>query len=205
MARINRVKKAAKDQRKCGVCGKPIVAGDAYKWVKPRFGSKQVRCTSCPDWRRSELTTSKLANAYAAQEQFEDITDFTEYETVDAWEMLAEALGDQIEECAEEYEESASNIEDGFGHEVPMSEELREKADMVREWADEVRQAVSNVDPYDEADAIAEVKEELADELEGLDEDEREEMIGEAVAEKYTTWLDEMAEAISEALCNEPF
>jgi len=124
---------------------------------------------------------------------------------VEAWESLAEALGDQIEECAELYEESASNIEDGFGHEVPMSEELREKADMVREWADEVRQAVSNVDPYDEADAIAEVKEELADELEGLDEEEAEEMIGEAVAEKYTTWLDEMAEAISEALCNEPF
>lgn len=43
MARVNVVKKAAKYQGKCEICGKEINAGDPYKWVKPRFGHKRIR------------------------------------------------------------------------------------------------------------------------------------------------------------------
>ena len=201
MARVTRVKKAAKDQRNCEKCGVALPAGSAYKWVKPRAhksmrGIKRVRCTSCPDWRRSEISSSKLADAYAAQEMLED-TNTSGYTTMDEFEALADTLADMVEGCADGYEESADAIEDGFGHEVPMSEELREKADMVREWAEEIRYSAQNADVFEEAQAEAEVREEDPD----VDEDD----VVDLVEEKRDEWREAVLEAIQEAMYNEPF
>ena len=66
-----------------------------------------------------------MAGVYAAQEAWEDaIADVESQEDV---EQALSDLGDAIEEVAEEYGESADNIEDGFGHETYVSEDLREK------------------------------------------------------------------------------
>lgn len=208
MARITYVKKAAKPHT-CQKCGAAIEIGDSYKHVSPRAGSfargrKLIRCSACPTWKRSELTSSKLADAYAAQEQFDDDESRGSFTSLDEFLGLVEELADQIEGCADGYEESADNIESGFGHEVPMSEELREKADQVREWAENVRSACSDFDEFDEDAARVEVIEDLYDE-ETPEEDRDDDDIRDGIQQKLAEWNEEISEAISAALNEEPF
>jgi uncharacterized protein YoaH (UPF0181 family) len=138
MARITYVKSARKDQGTCQKCGKPISAGDPYKWVAirptPRSSRKYKRCASCPNWKPSELSSSKLAAIYAVQEDFEEYN----FETFEDIQSFMESAGDAIRDVAEEYRESAQNIEDGFGHETYVSQELADKADTLEGWADDV-------------------------------------------------------------------
>ena len=103
------------DPERCGKCGTTIEPGDPYKWteIKMQYGGRRlVRCSTCPTWRPSELSTSKMAGIYAAQEA--------------------------VREVAEEYRESAQAIEDGFGHPTYQSDELNERADELDGWADDV-------------------------------------------------------------------
>jgi len=144
----------------CNFCGKPINIGDPYKWVAPRahraaHGTKKSRHTTCPAWKPSELTSSHhLATIYAAQEDAEasmaNLAVSSVGETVEVAEQLqeiAETFSEAIMEANESYTESADNIEEGFGHETYQSEELREKAEAVESWADEV--SSFTVDDYD--------------------------------------------------------
>jgi hypothetical protein len=127
------------DPEKCGKCGKEIAVGDPYKHttVKRTYGGvRMVRCVDCPDWRQWELTTSKMAPIMQAQDQtsFDDCEDYQSI--VDTLEEFANTVRD----VAAEYEESADNIEDGFGHETYQSAELREKYEALEAWADELEQ-----------------------------------------------------------------
>ena len=127
--------------RTCGKCNNEIKVGDPYRWVQPKSGPyggiKRYRCMDCPTWRQSELSSSKMAGVYAAQEQLDD--DLYNMNDVSDLEGLRDDLADQIEAVADEYDESAQNMVDGFGHETSMSDELVEKAEALREWAEEVR------------------------------------------------------------------
>ena len=91
---------------------------------------------SCPSWRQSELTSSKMAGIYAAQEHLSDIID--SLETVDDLTDAAQTFADAVREVGEEYRESQSNMVDGFGHDTSMSDELGEKADMLDDWANDI-------------------------------------------------------------------
>ena len=54
---------------------------------------------------------------------------------------MTNALGEAasaIREIAEAKRESASNIEEGFGHETSQSDELNDVADTLENWADDV-------------------------------------------------------------------
>lgn len=148
--RINRVKHALKKGLKCGNCGKDIlpsrndkktkkrVLGDAYMWIKPRYGGKRIRCTSCP-FRDSDLTTSeKLGRVYDARDSARD--SISQWDGVEL-EDLRSALNDCVEaarEVSDEYNESADNIEQAFPNGTPTSEECREKADEISSWCDEM-------------------------------------------------------------------
>lgn len=125
----------------CGKCGATIEVGQPYKWVKtksgPYGGMTKYRCATCPTWRPSELSSSKMAGVYAAQEQCDD--NAGDCQTRDDFEQLAVDIADQIDAVAEEYQESADNIEEGFGHETSMSDELRSKYDELTSWAEEIR------------------------------------------------------------------
>lgn len=187
--RINHVTKARKAQGECGACGKEVAAGTAYKWVKARYGPKRVRHEDCPTWKASELTSSdKLAAAYGAQEDiYEAIANWApdpnEPDASDIVEALEAAASTIRDEVAEGYRESASNIEDGFGHSTSQSEELEGKADEADTWADEVEQAASDMDePPD--------KEDVAD-------DDWQEAV--------TTWADDVKQAAEEAANACPF
>lgn len=159
MARVTHVKKAQKDQGRCEVCGKPIEAGAAYKWCKPRshrgaVGYKRKRHEACRSWRPSELTSSPaLSTLYAAQETAGDDLEAWDRESLDDLRSIIEALAEGVREAASVYEEGASNIEDGFGHATSTSEELAEKAEALNSAADDVEGAADELEEWDEDDA----------------------------------------------------
>jgi len=151
MARVTHVKKSRKPWV-CERCGKAIEVGQPYKHISPRSGPwergrKRVRCADCPAWKPSELTSSKMAGVYAAQESFQAFLGLWSPEDgLEDVENALEEFASEVEQVADEYEESASNIVDGFGHETMQSDELQEKADSLRDWAEEVRSAYQDVD-----------------------------------------------------------
>lgn len=153
--------------RACEKCRAEIKPGDPYKWVQPKSGpyggAKRVRCGACPAWRPSELTYSKMAGVYAAQEQLED--DLGGCSSVEDLESLRDDVAEQVREVASEYEEGADNIEGGFGHETPTAEEMREKSEELEAWADEIESV-----EFDEPEEGADVEQHWEDERCNLDE-----------------------------------
>jgi hypothetical protein len=151
MARVHHVKKSQKEQGPCQKCGIPIEKGVPYKWVAIMTGQRSSRtmkrCDACRTWRPSELTTSKMAGVYAAQESVDDVR--SEWNPLDDdTSALNDALcaaAESVREVADEYRESADNIEDGFGHPTFMSEELEQKADELGSWADEIEQSATDL------------------------------------------------------------
>lgn len=154
--RVHRVKRAAKPQGLCEVCLLTIQAGTAYNWIKSRYGPKRSRHAHCRPFRPSDLTSNdKLSELYAIQEAIED--------DVGAWGILEQtdlsnlisALEDGAEAArgvAEQYRESAENIESGFGHATSQSEELASNGDEVDGWADELEQLSTGLEPAPEGD-----------------------------------------------------
>lgn len=131
MARVTTVNHARKDQGNCSKCGDPIKKGDGYRHASPGFrGSKIVRCLK-PEcsFRGSDLTTSKLATVYAAQEAAED--DVAQAEDADGLKAAMEAVAEAAREVADEYREAAEAMgEAGYENE--------ERADTLESYADEV-------------------------------------------------------------------
>lgn len=175
---------------KCGRCGVTIEVGQPYKWVKtksgPYGGATLIRCKPCPSWKASELSSSKMAGVYAAQEQCDEQIDGCE--EVGDLESLRDDLADQIEAVGEEYEEASQNMEDGFGHETSMSSELRERGEELKSWADYIR----NVD-FDDF-------EEPEREEDAADDEEHESDVEEARQE----WIEEQRSKLSDEMGNCP-
>jgi len=73
MARVKVVKKARKDQGKCGRCGEEIKAGMPYRHWSFRYGGTRKRCMKAECFpKMSDLTNNeKLATFYAAVESLE--------------------------------------------------------------------------------------------------------------------------------------
>ena len=124
----------------CDKCGTEITVGSSYRWVQiksgPYGGRTLIRCSVCPSWRQSELTSSKMSGIYAAQEHLSDVID--SLETVDDLTDAAQTFADAVREVGEEYRESQSNMVDGFGHDTSMSDELGDKADQLDDWANDI-------------------------------------------------------------------
>lgn len=156
MARITHVAKAqaSKKPRWCARCGVEIKPGEPYKWFANRIGRMSIRKNYCRDHspRPSDMTTSdKLSALYAAQEAFED----AQGAGMDTPEHVADRLheaADSVREVAEAYTESADNIEEGFGHETMQSQEIREKAEAVEAWADEIDDAANDCESMSHED-----------------------------------------------------
>jgi hypothetical protein len=198
---------------KCEKCGKVIEVGTPYKWVKPKsgpYGGRQRnRCAGCPSWKPSELTGSAaLSTLYGAQEAAEDaLAAWDPEDGVDALAEILTTLAEGVREAAEVYEESANNMEDGFGHETYQSAELREKAEELNGQADTVESAADDLEEFDEDAAKTEVEDEVDRDdyvSEGLTEEEidalHEAAIEEALDEKRTEWGNEQTSTVEDAL-----
>jgi hypothetical protein len=151
----------------CEKCGTEIEPGMPYKHITPKsgpYGGRQRnRCMPCPTWRPSETTGSQhLAAIYGAQEAAEDsLAEWEADQGVDALSEILTALAEGLGEAVESYNESADNIEDGFGHETSMSAELREKAESVESAASDIESAADELEEFDEDTATDEAEGEI--------------------------------------------
>jgi hypothetical protein len=140
MARINRVKSARKPQGSCGRCGVAINPGDPYiHWsnraTRAGRGWRRVRCTKqeCFPRRSEYMTTSdKLGQLMDAQDDAEAAIDAAE--TVEDLEAALEDAAGVAHDVGEQYEESASNMEEHFPGSYQV-DEIREKSEMAESWA----------------------------------------------------------------------
>jgi hypothetical protein len=165
MPRIYNVKKSRKDQGACSKCGDPLPAGTPYRWIKPRYGRKRVRCTKheCR-FRASDLTSSdKLSRFYAAQEIVEDHTNFILVRlrspehmdwTADNTAIIQalsglkedlESMEGEYDDVSYEYEDGADNIEMYFS-ETEQSDRMRECAYQLQDYSGQASDFQSQVE-----------------------------------------------------------
>jgi hypothetical protein len=175
--------------------GEEIKPGDPYKHISVKTGpyssKTRYRCQVAPDWHWWDYSSS--LGALVAQIQYEGEKELADADaqTADDWQGVAEEIASRVDELAEEKRESAQNIEDGFGHPMPQSEELEEAADSLDDWATEIRDAANGLDePPDEDDFD--------------DDDDSGQTAAELHQEAMEAWQDEAREAILDALNNSP-
>lgn len=137
------VKEVAPRRRACRRCGHEIQVGEAFKYFSKRYGGTTFYCAAHSP-RPSEMTSGKTAQLLAIGEALEDAV--ADAETPEDVKTALEQARDDAESLKDEYEESATNIVDGFGHETYQSEELAEKASEIETWMDELESAISQVD-----------------------------------------------------------
>jgi DNA repair exonuclease SbcCD ATPase subunit len=206
MPRVTTVQRAKKSPGSCSKCQKAIKTSDSYRWWKPRYGRKHVRCVqpACAP-RASDLTSSdKLSRVYGAGESIEDaIEQFRKDKEIEALKGVLEDAAQELNEVAEEYRESASNIESGFnGNRMPMCDELEEKADNLESKAEEIESAAGDLEDFDEdgakEEAEAEAESELDEFAEGEREEKLEELVEKKVKEKKDEWVEDQASKVEE-------
>lgn len=152
--RINRVKHALKKGLKCGNCGKDIlpsrndkktkkrVLGDAYLWIKPRYGGKRIRCAACL-FRDSDLTTSeKLGRVYDARDMARDAISQWDGEDL---QDLRDALEDCVNEVREVADELSSWCDEMESVELEESDEEGDDDEKRSEWVEAQRDAALGV------------------------------------------------------------
>ena len=122
-----------------------IVPGEAYKWIKPKSGpyggSQKNRHESHPSWHQWEYSSSLSARTAQISHDAWESFNGAEFESQDDVSAVLTEVADAVRELAEEKRESASNIEDGFGHPTSQSEELQGTADELDSWADDIENA----------------------------------------------------------------
>ena len=158
MARVH-TSIAAKDYPAHG-----IKKGDRYwHWTPYR----QPRRMSATQPRPSQTETNDTkADLYSIQEGMSDslaaALKLEAFEDrLEAVKGAVEAAHDDSEMVYEAFNEKADNIEDGFGHETMQSEELREWADEVESWRDELGDLEPDSDDpdFDLEDFVASIPE----------------------------------------------
>lgn len=112
-------------ERSCGRCGHKIEPGEKYRQWSFRYGGTRYRCMKheCRP-RPSDLTQSKMAAVYSAQEEFED--NLESIDTIEALEEAVDQVVTTVQEVKDEYEEAA----EPFGYQG----ENQERADELDSW-----------------------------------------------------------------------
>lgn len=168
------------DYAGCAHPTREIAVGAPYKWIEPSGQRIRNRHADCPTWNVWEYSSSLSARISQIQEE----GGLGDFDTVEEAQQWASDKAQEIRDLAEEKRESASNIEEGFGHSTSQSDELNDIADSLDGWADDVE----GVDlPELEED------DEDADEDEDDSEEEQAEM-------KIEEWKDAVREALENVM-----
>jgi hypothetical protein len=142
MAQLKTVQKAQKNQGTCSRCGQELNAGSPYRYWRPGFRSR-AKITRClkPECtpKRSELTTSKLSAAFAAQENAED--------AIHAATTIADVV-QAVEDCEAEARDVAQEYEDSVEAAPMLEDQVRDTIDALETWAD----ALSGFSPEEPED-----------------------------------------------------
>ncbi len=137
MPRVNRVEKARVDQGTCR-CGKEIKRGDAYKWIKFRFGGRRIKCADC-DFKASELTQSEfLGQVYDLNDRIAAITD----------DMSLEDIQSEVDDIATEFENLASECEDKLSN-MPEGLQQGSVGEMLQSRSDSCNEVAGNLQGVD--------------------------------------------------------
>lgn len=152
------------------------VLGDSYRWIKFNRGPTLIRCMK-PEcaFRQSDMTRGKMSGVYAAQESAQDSIAEWEGENVEDLKQILSDAAEAIKEVAQEYTDSADNIEQAFTGGSATADECKEKAESLESWADELEQVdFEEWDGPDEGDEPEELKckhcEETITKVEGEDD-----------------------------------
>lgn len=142
----------------CQTCHQPIEIGQPYKWFKMKLARGGVKKSYHPGCSipPSHRTTSRMGVIYDAQADL----DFSGCESEEDCRAELESFAQTVREVGEEYTESASNIEEGFGHSTFQSEELTERAEALESWADELESWSPDAEEPDEIDEPDKTEEE---------------------------------------------
>lgn len=131
MARVNIVPKSRKPVT-CSRCSTTIPVGSSYRWIKPRYGSKRIRCMghACR-FRPTDFSSAKVA---AIHETIEDAeTSIAAATCLDDIQVALSDVASVAEDVAQEYQDASNNWAGGNGN-----EEFQEKADACSEFASEL-------------------------------------------------------------------
>lgn len=133
--KIVHVKSARKSvkERKCVSCGHHILPGDQYKHAEPYRGPRLNWCALCTP-KRSQLTSSKLADVYAAIEDFEQGLSL-----IQAPERLYVELSEvqsQVEATLEEYCASLEAMPEHLRDSSPVALSIQDTVDALEAFRD---------------------------------------------------------------------
>jgi hypothetical protein len=185
-----KTKSAAGKTYSCTKCSKPITKGQEYHEWSFRYGGTRRQHAACGRPKPSQLTQSKLAAVYEAQEAAEE--QIAGAASVDDVVGALNDVAEAAREVAEEYREAvqAMNME-GSGN------ESEERADALEAYADELENVVSELEGEEWQAAEPEEQEEGAE-----PEDEE---VGDKVNDDGDTeedWLEDKRQRALEELGN---
>lgn len=131
--------------RKSYTCEKgcTISPGEMYYSAKPYRAPKRIRCKDHP-FAPGEAQGGTRGDIIAVEDGLGNIT----FELREDIGLIADDLNgyaEQVRGISEEYEEKASNIEDGFGHATYMSDEFQDNASQLEEWASDIDNAADEI------------------------------------------------------------
>jgi len=131
MPRVNVILKSRKPVT-CSRCGTAIPVGSSYRWIKPRYGSKCIRCMAYPcRFRPTDLSSAKVATIHEA---IEDAGDAIWSATcLDDIQQALNDVASVVQDVAGEYQSASDNWAGGNGN-----EEFQEKADTCENFANEL-------------------------------------------------------------------
>lgn len=202
-----------KPMPRCGYEGckhesREIKVGESYKWIEPHGRGVMTRHADCPTWNVWEYSSSLSARIAEIQGTNDVPDDLAEPSDATSW---LEDVAQQIRDLAEEKRESASNIEEGFGHETEQSAELNDIADQLESWADDLEgtEVPDLPEPEEEdcdtcggtgTDDSVEGEETPCTECDGTGQTTPDE----PSEEQMDTWREEVTEALQGALDESP-
>ena len=179
----------------CDFCWLEIKVGTPYKWIAPRSGpyggTKRYRHEACPTWQVWEYNFS--LSSMIMQAQYDAEMSLSSAEDQSDFEQVRDDFAAAITELAEQKNESADNIESGFGHETYQSEELRDTASQLEDWASEI-ESWQTPDEPDEEDLDFDFE----------DTDSNDQSLTEAREEQLEEWREDARSSLQEVIDQSP-
>lgn len=151
MPRVH-VKKARKDYPNAG-----IKKGDTYYSWSFRYGGKRMSKTKP---RPSQLTLSKMSEAYAASEALEDTI-----ASASTPEELKEALEQAAEEITAVADEYQSSMENMIAQAGQIYEDMEQKVSDLQDWASALESDVGEIESMDDYESFEKLNADAQSEL----------------------------------------
>lgn len=191
----------------CGACQEPIVAGEQYYEWSFRYGGTHRQHTTHGPIKQSQLTRSKMSEAYAAIESAEEYV--ASAESKDDIESALQDCASEIDSVKGEYEESLENMGEGLSQ-GSTGQEIQEKVEALEAFKDELESFSPEDFDQDEPEEPEEPKREACstdEEFERLHEEWKAEhsewaTTHEAWSRAFEEYLDGIRDEANEVLGN---